>query len=216
VLARQCLRKSSHYNKQTQKKLTTKRSAVIEFLDKDLLAPSIGLAFIYCDHKKNLVQKVEYFLGTIVRQLVDRRPTIPHELSSLYEQHRGKETKPTYQEYVYLLKFLSRQYSEVYIVIDALDECIDKTGGTIWNWLLSTLKDSFSNLRLLYTSRDIEDIRGILAGSIPIEIRASEADIQAYVRTQIKTSEYLSPICEQDAELQNRISLAIASKADGM
>jgi hypothetical protein len=142
--------------------------------------------------------------------------TIPYEARSLYEKHHGKETKPTCSEYVDLLQFLAHECSEVYVVIDALDECINKKGGIIWSGLLSKLKSSISNLRLLYTSRDIEDIGGILTGSTRIEIRASEADIEAYVRAQVKTAESLLQICGQDAELQNRIPLAIASKAEGM
>jgi hypothetical protein len=146
--------------------------------------------------------------------LVERRPTIPYEVRSLYEKHHGKETKPTCQEYVDLLQFLAHECSEVYVAIDALDECIDKNGRIIWSGLLSKLKSSVSNLRLLYTSRDIENIAGILTGSTRIEIRASEADIEAYVRAQ--TAEFLPQICEQDGELQNRIPQAIASKAEGM
>lgn len=104
----------------------------------------------------------------------------------------------------------------MYVAIDALDECIDKSGRIIWNGLLSKLRSSVSNLRLLYTSRDIEDIAGILTGSTRIEIRAMEADIQAYVQAQVKSAESLLQICEQDAELENKISLAISSKAEGM
>lgn len=115
-----------------------------------------------------------------------------------------------------LLQCLAHEFSEVYVAIDALDECIDKNGRIIWNGLLSKLKCSVSNLRLLYTSRNIEDIAGILAGSTRIEIRASEADIQAYVRAQLQSAESLLPICEQDAELENKIAQAIASKAEGM
>jgi hypothetical protein len=148
--------------------------------------------------------------------LVERRPAIPYEVRSLFEKHRGKETKPTCQEYVDLLQFLARECSEVYVVVDALDECIDKNGRIIWNGLLSKLKSSVSNLHLLYTSRDIEDIAGILTGSTCIKIRASEADIQAYVRAQVKSAESLLPICEQDDELENKIAQAIASKAEGM
>lgn len=69
----------------------------------------------------------------------------------------------------------------MYIIIDALDECINRKGEIIWNDLLTKLKDFVSNLRLLYTSRHIDDIAGILAGSTRIEIRASEADIRSYV-----------------------------------
>ena len=104
----------------------------------------------------------------------------------------------------------------MYVVIDALDECIDKKGHIIWSSLLSKLKSSVSNLCLLYTSRDIEDIGSILTGSIRIEIRASEADIKAYIQAQIKTVGSLQQICEQDVALQKRIPQAIASKAEGM
>jgi hypothetical protein len=162
------------------------------------------------------VQSVEYFLGAIVRQLMERKLTIPDQVRSLYENHHGKETKPTCQDYVDLLQLLAREFLEVYVVIDALDECVDKNGHIIWSGLLFKLKSTVSNLRLLYTSRDIEDIAGILTGSTRIEIRASEVDIEAYVQAQIKTTESLLHICEQHAELQNTIPRAIASKAEGM
>ena len=162
------------------------------------------------------MQSVEYFLGAIVRQLVERRSAIPYQVRSLYEKHRGKETKPTCQEYVDLLQVLAHECSEVYVAIDALDECIDKNGRIIWNGLLSKLRSSVSNLRLLYTSRDIENIAGILTGSTRIEIRAIEADVQAYVQAQVKSAESLLQICEQDAGLENKIPQAIASKAEGM
>jgi hypothetical protein len=147
--------------------------------------------------------------------LVEQRRAIPDELRSLYEKHRGKGTNPTCQEYVDLLQFLARECSEIYVAIDALDECVDKNGRIIWNGLLSLLKNSVFNLRLLYTSRDIEDIAGVLAGSTRIEIHASEADIQAYVRAQVNSAGLL-PICEQDTELENMIVQAVASKADGV
>jgi hypothetical protein len=116
-----------------------------------------------------------------------------------------------------LLQFLAHECSEVYVAIDALDECINKNGRIIWTELLSKLKSSISNLRLFYTSRDIEDFAGTLTGSIRIDIRASEADIQAYVQAEVaKSAESLLAFCEQDAELENKISQAIASKAEGM
>ena len=115
-----------------------------------------------------------------------------------------------------LLRFLAHECSEVYVAIDALDEYINKNGRMIWNGLLSKLRSSVFNLRLLYTSRDIEDIAGILTGSTRIEIRAIEADIQAYVQAQVKSAGSLLQICEQDAELENKISQAISSKAEGM
>jgi hypothetical protein len=80
-------------------------------------------------------QSIEYFLGAIVRQLVERIPTIPDEAGSLYKKHRGKETTPSCQEYTDLLHHISNKYSEVYVVIDALEECIDKSERLIWSGL---------------------------------------------------------------------------------
>jgi hypothetical protein len=189
---------------------------VVEFLESDLPVPRIGLAFIYCNYEKKLTQSIEYFLGAIVRQLVERRPAIPKEVRTLYEKHRGKEIRPTCEEYVALLRSLAQECSEVYVVIDALDECVDKNRGTIWNGLLSQLKSSIPNLRLLCTSRDIEDIAGTLSGSTRIEIRATEADIRAYVQAQVKSEASLLQICQPDPHLQNKIPQAIASNAEGM
>jgi hypothetical protein len=115
-----------------------------------------------------------------------------------------------------LLQCLAHECSEVYVAIDALDECIDKNGRIIWNVLLKKLTSSISNLRLLYTSRDIGDIAGILKRSTRIEIRAREADIRAYVQAQLESEEFLLQICEEDAEIKNKIPQAIASKAEGM
>ncbi|KAI9860058.1 MAG: hypothetical protein M1813_006406 [Trichoglossum hirsutum] len=195
---------------------TVLASAVVEFLENDLPVRGIGLTFIYCNHKENLLQRIEYFIGAIVRQLVERRQAIPRDVRNLYEKHRGKGTTPTCAEYLELLQCLTKECSEVYVVIDALDECIDKKGQIIWNDLLIKLKDSISNLRLLYTSRHIDDLAGILAGSTRIEIHASEADIRAYIQAQVKSKHLLFEFCRQDSNLRNDILQVVVSKAEGM
>jgi hypothetical protein len=72
------------------------------------------------------------------------------------------------------------------------------------------------NLRLLYTSRHIEDISGALFGSILIDIRASDEDIRTYVLAQIKSEETLFQICEEDTHVQDEIAEAIVSESNGM
>ena len=131
---------------------------MVEFLEKDLPIPGIGLAFIYCNHKANQAQNVKYFLGTITRQLVEQRQAIPKDVRTLHEKHRGKGTTPTREEYLALLQLLGKECSEIYIVIDALDECIDNKGESIWDDFLTQLMGSVSNLHLLCTSREIDDI----------------------------------------------------------
>ena len=189
---------------------------MVEFLEGDLPTQGIGLAFIYCNHKENQAQHIEYFLGAIARQIVERGQGIPEDVHTLYERHRGKETKPTRAEYLKLLKSLAKECSEVYIVIDALDECIDRNGRIIWRELITELAGSVNNLRLLFTSRQIDDIARILKKSTRIEIQATDEDLRTYVREQVESKYDLADFCPDNSTLQDNIVQAVVSKAQGM
>jgi len=189
---------------------------VIEFLEEDLPIPETGLAFIYCNYKERLSQRVEYFARTIARQLVEQRSVIPEEVYTLHGKYRGKGTRLSCAECFELLQSLAKTCSEVYIVIDALDECINKNGESIWSNLLTQLKASIPNLHFLCTSRHISHTGGSLAGATLLEIRARDVDIKAYVEAQIETKDRLLGFCGQDSILRNEILEAVALKADGM
>ncbi|OCK76912.1 hypothetical protein K432DRAFT_305320, partial [Lepidopterella palustris CBS 459.81] len=125
------------------------------------------------------------------------------DVRTLYERHHGKGATPICANYLQLLQPLTKKYSEVYVIINTLDECIDKKGQITWNNLLTELEGSVANLRLPCTSRRIDDITGILAGSTRIKIRVREADIRAYVQAQVKSKHFLFEYCPQDSNLQN-------------
>jgi hypothetical protein len=188
----------------------------VEFLEHDLPTREIGLTFVYCDHKLNLSQRVQHFIAAIVRQLVEREKAVPKYVQTLYQIHRGKGTAPTRSEFLDLLQLLSTECSELYVVIDALDECIDKDGEMIWKDLLTNLKKCVANLRLLYTSRHIDDIDEALPGVTCIEIRASDADMRAYIQAQVKSKSVLSKFRHQDPSLQDEILQTVVLKAEGM
>jgi hypothetical protein len=135
---------------------------------------------------------------------------------ALYKKYRGKGSKPTLDEYLELLQSLSSEYSEVYIVIDALDECVGKIRETIWNALVAKLKKHVTNLHLLCTSRYIDHIENAWPGSICIEIRATEGDMKAYIQAQVESQKSLSIFCGQDPHLASEILQAVISKSEGM
>lgn len=191
---------------------------MVEFLERDLPIRGVALAFVYCNHKEKLSQTIEYFVGAIVRQLVERKAIIPEYVRTLYGNHRGKGTNPTLAEYLELLQSLAKECSEVYIVIDALDECVEKNGQPIWSNLIKKLQASIVNLNLLYTSRDMEirDTAGIFRNSTVIPIRATETDIRTYAREQLQSNDDLLQFCQQDPSLQEDILQAIVSKAEEM
>jgi hypothetical protein len=115
-----------------------------------------------------------------------------------------------------MLQSLSNEYSEVYAVIDALDECVDKSRKTIWNALIANLKKRVANLRLLYTSRHLDHIERAVPGSVCIEIQATEHDMKTYIEAQIECQTELSIFCRQDVNLRTDILKAVISKSEGM
>lgn len=99
---------------------------MVDFLEKHLPLRLKGLAFVYCDRKSTLLQVTEYFLGMIVRQIVQRRQTVPDIVNAPYRKHQRRRKPLKLTEYMDLLQSLTKEYSEFYIVVDALDECVAK------------------------------------------------------------------------------------------
>ena len=191
---------------------------MVEFLETDLPVRGVALAFVYCNYKEKLSQTIEYFVGAIVRQLVERKAVIPDYVRTLYGNHRGKGTNPTLTEYLELLRLLATECSEVYVIIDALDECVEKGGQPIWSDLIIKMQASMLNLNLLYTSRDmdIRDTAEIFRNSTVIPIRATETDIRTYAKEKLQSKNVLLQFCQQDPTLQEAILRAVVSNANGM
>ncbi|KAF5855664.1 hypothetical protein ETB97_008825 [Aspergillus alliaceus] len=195
---------------------TVLSSVVIDFLETDLPAPDISLAFIYCNYKLSQVQNLEYFYRAIARQLVELKGAVPESVTELYQRHRRKGTAPTEEECLELIQSLTKDSAGTYIVIDALDECVDENDRPFWTKLIGQLKSSIINLHLLCTSRHIDDPRGVLENATHVEIRASRADIETYVEERIESSDNLLIFCKQDPRLRHNIMEVIVSKSDGM
>ena len=189
---------------------------MIEFLEADLPLQDTGLAFIYCDYKQSAVQSLEHFIGSVIRQLAQRASAIPQGVCNLYEKYRAKGTPASLTEYMELLQSLAKGFDEMYLVIDALDECMDRKGESIWSGLLTKVMAYVPNLRLLCTSRHISDMGGVLRDSTRIEIRADDADIRTYILAQVKSRDRLLGFCNKDPVLESEILEAVASKAVGM
>jgi Cdc6-like AAA superfamily ATPase len=192
------------------------RSAVVKFLEQDLATQKVGVAFIYCDHKSNVDQQHDYFISAIIRQLIEGKQMMPECVRTLYENHLRTRSKPSSDEYLSLLQSLSKEYSEVYVLIDGLDECINKDGEMIWNKLLIDLKKYVNNLRLLCTSRDMDVTETALSESTCIQIRASDGDMKLYIQGQIQSSLALAALCRRDTVLENEVLETVVAEAEGM
>lgn len=179
------------------------------FKDED----DVGIAFVYCDYKE--YHTSAELIGSLLQQLVQRQTTISLEIRQLYYSHGKKNTRPSLSEYSKLLRSESRTFSNVFIVIDALDECEEYDGTRAK--LLSEIQKLQPIVRLLVTSRPhITNVISKFKDSTRLDIRASDEDIKRYLEGRIEEECRLKRHVDDDPSLKDTIINAILGNVDGM
>jgi len=186
---------------------------VVDHISRSLQSNTIGVAFIYCDYKAQADQNALGLLAAILRQMVQARPSIAEPVACLYRQHGDRGTRPSLEEILSALKLILANYSSVYVIIDALDECLDRDGSR--SQLLAKLVDlqRRTDLHLMVTSRFIPDIIEKFRLMLTLEVRASDVDVKRFVAGQICR---LPKCIQRDEELQALVRDGVVQAVDGM
>ena len=143
--------------------------------------PDIGIAYLYCNFRRQDEQKADDLLASLLKQLSQTRSSLPDSVKALYDQHKNKRTRPSFDEISRTLQSVAAMYSRVFIVIDALDEC-QASDGCRTRFLKEIFKvQTKSGANIFATSRFIPEITERFQGSISLEIRASEEDVRRYL-----------------------------------
>jgi len=134
-------------------------------------------------------------------------------VKSLYEHHKDKRTRPSFDEISKILHSTVVNYSRAYIIIDALDECQVSDGGRkkflseIFNIQAKTGANIFATLRF------IPGIMKEFEGCISLEIRASNEDVRRYLDGHVSQ---LPSFVVRNPGLQEEIKSEIIKAVDGM
>ena len=174
---------------------------------------TIGIAYLYCNFRQHHEQKSSDFIVSLLKQLVQEQSPLPDIVKNLYSHHTLKRTRPSPDEILSTLHHVTAYYSRAFIIIDALDECQVSHEGRgkflreIFNLQAKTGVNVFA------TSRFIQDIENQFNGSIKLEIRASDADVQKYLDGKLQNSQSW---VLKNPYLQAEIKSRIAKAADGM
>jgi hypothetical protein len=187
---------------------------VVDYLEQTINEQGIGVAFIYCNYKEKTNQTAVNLVASLLKQLVQAQSVIPSKLRWLYEQHIGRNTRPTLVECSELLHMELAAYSKVFIIVDALDEC-DETSGARRD-LITRLLRLPPNVSLMITSRDVPSIQHKLSHFCRLEIRASDADVRTYLERRIEREERLARHVEADPALRHTILETIMKEVKGM
>jgi hypothetical protein len=174
---------------------------------------SIGIAYLYCNFKRQEEQTREALLASLLKQLTRDRPSLPESVRSLYESHREKRTRPLFDELSRTLQSVATLYTRVLIIVDALDEC------QVSNGCRTSFLTEIFNLQakcaanIFATSRFIPEIMEKFEGSISLEIQAGEQDVRKYVDGHIL---HLPSFVRRNPDLQEEIKIEILKAVGGM
>ncbi|OCK73256.1 hypothetical protein K432DRAFT_340557, partial [Lepidopterella palustris CBS 459.81] len=185
-------------------------AVVIDHIANTVQNDGNGLAYIFCNYKEQGEQKASILLAAILRQLVQARRSIPATVSQLHNHHITRGTTPSPQEIFRTLLSILEDYSRVYVVIDALDECLDSQLLIKIRHLQTKAR---TDLHLMATSRFIPEIEQNFAGALRLEIRASENDVRTFVASQMYR---LPDFVQDDVELPGIVQDIITQAVDGM
>jgi hypothetical protein len=104
-----------------------------------------------------------------------------------------------------------RNYSQVFLVIDALDVCLDD-GSRVVLARIRAMQAS-GPVNVMITSRPVPKVTDGLLQDITIEVRASDGDVRRYVEGQaIGMAGYVA----RNVWLQETIKTSIVKAVDGM
>lgn len=173
----------------------------------------VGIAYLYCNFRRRDEQKPVDLLASLLKRLVQGRPTLPNSLRDLYERCKNKQSRPSFEEISKELHSIIASFSTTFIVIDALDECQVSDGGQT-KFLSEILRlQTKTGANLLVTSRFIPHIVAQFQAAASVEIRASNGDVQRYVDGQLSR---LPSFVRRNLDIQEQVKTAIVKAVDGM
>ena len=85
--------------------------------------PTTGIAYIYCNFRRQDEQKINDLLTSLLKQLAESQTSLPSTVKELYDRHKTKRTRPSLEEISRSLQAVTMLYSRVFLIVDALDEC---------------------------------------------------------------------------------------------
>jgi hypothetical protein len=131
----------------------------------------------------------------LIRQLSAGADALPQEVLKLRDEYKRAAKRPGTDELAIVLKsIIGELRKDVFIVMDALDECPENARGDRFLVQIKQLAGKYENLHILATSRREVDISNNLENSATaiIHIEDSvETDVRLFVQRRLENDERL-------------------------
>ncbi|KAK1254223.1 hypothetical protein MKX08_008218 [Trichoderma sp. CBMAI-0020] len=173
--------------------------------------PTVGIAYNYYNFKSQDQQTANKLMASLLRQLCFSQSSLPEAVKSLYDRHYYRKTQPSLDEIASALQSVVKTFSQVFIAIDALDECRIKERPLFLFELFKIQTEIKANI--FATSRPILEIKNVFQGCISLDVVASRDDIYKYLDGHMST---LPKFVHDNINLKEQIKSDITKVAQGM
>ena len=165
--------------------------------------------FHYCDFfDEERDQAATMIVRGLLRQKLELEEEWPQEVAALHDLYSRSRTEPTLGELTTLLITVALDSrKEVTIVVDALDECMDR------ETLIAALGCLAKHFQIFLTSRPFIESHHSLSGTV-LGVQAANSDIHTFVQRKISINEDLRSLLSD--RLREEVVLKIVSRAQGV
>ncbi|KAG4432526.1 hypothetical protein IFR05_012001 [Cadophora sp. M221] len=173
---------------------------------------SIVVVYLYCKFKEQDEQKPEDLLAQLLKQLAEGKSPLPKSVQALYDRCKAQKTLPSIDDISAVLQLVVAEYSRVFILVDALDECRAQSNcrETLLSRIFSLQK---YGVNFFATSRDMPEITKEFQQSLVLDILADEQDLRRYVESRIPD---LPSFVRGDSDRQEKVKAEIVKVVDGV
>lgn len=169
----------------------------------------VTYSYYYCYFGRNQ-DEVPHLLRSVINQLCRKSQYVPNEIPDCF----NASEQPSVPVLIEALSTVLRNFRRVYIILDALDESLERQNLLL---LLKQLaSDSFEKVGLLATSRkeiEIEISLEPISTQVSLSNPYVDEDIRIYVENQLQTHHRL---CPWPMSLLAEIGEALVKGAKGM
>jgi hypothetical protein len=178
---------------------------------------SRAFAYFFFDGKnaQKGSQTVESLIRSLIRQFSTAYGGVPAVLTKLYHSCHDGGAQPSVESLQATLLLILDAFNDVYIVLDALDECAERK--EVLKWIKQMTSWRKSKLHLLATSRPEEDIAKYLRLLDPDHVNIKQdlvgRDIEKYIDSILYDEDSFG---QWGDEVKTNIKNTVLESAEGM
>lgn len=176
-----------HHNSRITSAHSKYRSKVIETIQNQCLEEGDILLYHYCRFSDSPTLSSERLIGAMIAQILSKIPgssPVPESLGNLFNRYRSS-SYPSLKELQQPFYELCQYHSQIYVIIDGLDEIIDRSG--ILDFLID-LAFVGTSFKVFVASRPEVDLESAFESYLTVAITQSDVqlDMETYVQQRLK------------------------------